>query len=129
VLVYGAAGRLDERRKHLIARDIISAGEFAVSTQVLGEFYAVMRHPQAERLSIRDAQTWLQKLEVFCMTSIDYSVVHAASFIKERYKIQFWDAALVAAAERLKISTLLTEDLNHGQKYGSVTAINPFEVK
>ncbi|PAQ06083.1 hypothetical protein [Mesorhizobium temperatum] len=34
--------------------------------------------------------------------------------------------AIIAAAERLGVKTLYTEDLNHGQTYGSVVAINPF---
>jgi predicted nucleic acid-binding protein len=41
--------------------------------------------------------------------------------------ISYWDAALVAAAEVIGAPILYTEDLNHGQKYGSVTVINPFK--
>jgi predicted nucleic acid-binding protein len=48
-------------------------------------------------------------------------------FIRERFKIQFWDAALVAASQRLTLPILYSEDLSHGQKYGSVTVINPFK--
>ena len=33
---------------------------------------------------------------------------------------------IIAAAERLGASILYAEDLNHGQRYGSVQAINPF---
>ena len=34
---------------------------------------------------------------------------------------------LTAAAERPGATMLYTEDLNDGQQYGSVTAINPFK--
>lgn len=34
--------------------------------------------------------------------------------------------AIIAAAERLGVRTLYTKDLNHGQAYGAVVAINPF---
>lgn len=34
--------------------------------------------------------------------------------------------ATIAAAERLCVKTLYTEDLNHGQAYGFVVAVNPF---
>ena len=34
----------------------------------------------------------------------------------------------VAAAEALGARTLFTEDLNHGQVYGSVRVVNPFLV-
>ena len=43
-----------------------------------------------------------------------------------RYGISYWDGAIVAAAEILEVSTIYTEDLNHGQRYGRVLAINPF---
>ncbi|WP_245435947.1 hypothetical protein [Mesorhizobium tamadayense] len=45
---------------------------------------------------------------------------------KQHYEISYWDGAIIAAAERLGVKTLYTEDLNHGQAYGSVVAINPF---
>ena len=43
-----------------------------------------------------------------------------------RYKISYWDAAILAAATELGCTTLYTEDLNHGQTYESVQVINPF---
>ena len=43
-----------------------------------------------------------------------------------RYGISYWDGAIVAAAERLKAAILYTEDLSHGQRYGSVVVVNPF---
>ncbi|MER9304105.1 hypothetical protein NKJ06_29030 [Mesorhizobium sp. M0293] len=42
------------------------------------------------------------------------------------HKSERVDGAIIAAAERLGVKTLYTEDLNHGQAYGSVVAINPF---
>jgi predicted nucleic acid-binding protein len=36
---------------------------------------------------------------------------------KERYRISYWDAAIVAAARALGARVLYSEDLNHGQDY------------
>ncbi len=47
--------------------------------------------------------------------------------MSERYKISYWDGAILAAAEQLGAPILYTEDLNDGQTYGSVTVINPFK--
>jgi len=44
----------------------------------------------------------------------------------ERYKISYWDGAIIAAAETLRAGILYTEDLNDGQLYGSVRVVNPF---
>ena len=43
-----------------------------------------------------------------------------------RYQISFWDALILSAAEAGGADLLYTEDLNHGQKYGSVVVRNPF---
>ena len=49
-----------------------------------------------------------------------------ASSIRDDFRISYWDAALIAAAERLDAPILYTEDLNHDQLYGSVRVVNPF---
>ena len=50
----------------------------------------------------------------------------AASFSRQRSKLDYWDAAIIAAAQRLGARILYTEDLNHDQLYGSVRVMNPF---
>jgi predicted nucleic acid-binding protein len=57
---------------------------------------------------------------------IDPSLIKTAIATSQRFRIAYWDAAIIAAAERLGAETLFTEDLNHGQSYGSVRVINPF---
>jgi predicted nucleic acid-binding protein len=125
ILVYAAAGKVNESAKYAICKKIIAQTNFVISSQVLGEFYAVVRKRQHERLPINEAQAWVRLLTNYCLTDVDQSIVQSAMFISERFQIQFWDATLVASCEKLKISTLYSEDLSHGQKYGSVTAINP----
>jgi predicted nucleic acid-binding protein len=46
--------------------------------------------------------------------------------MSERFGINYWDAAILAAAERLKAPIVYTEDLNHDQLYGPVRVVNPF---
>lgn len=50
----------------------------------------------------------------------------AAVALHRRYRISYWDAAIVAAAQELGSQTLYSEDLSHGQLYGKVRVINPF---
>ena len=57
---------------------------------------------------------------------MDVSSCQIGRRVSERYKLSYWDGAIVAAAEALGAPVLYTEDLNHGQVYGTVTAINPF---
>lgn len=47
--------------------------------------------------------------------------------IKRRYQLQFYDALMVSAAERAGCDEIYTEDLNDGQLYCGVKAVNPFK--
>jgi predicted nucleic acid-binding protein len=41
-------------------------------------------------------------------------------------KVSFWDALILQAAKIEHCSRLWTEDLNHGQRIGDLTIVNPF---
>ena len=41
--------------------------------------------------------------------------------------VQFYDALMLASSEAAGCEEILTEDLNDGQMYGSVKAVNPFK--
>jgi predicted nucleic acid-binding protein len=45
---------------------------------------------------------------------------------ESKHKISFRDALIVAAAESGGANILHPEDLNHGQRYGTVEISNPF---
>ena len=47
--------------------------------------------------------------------------------IRERYNLQFYDSLIVAAAEANGCDEILTEDLNDGQLYCGIKAVNPFK--
>jgi predicted nucleic acid-binding protein len=127
ILIYAAAGKEDEPEKHVRAVNIIRESDVVLSTQVVGEFLHVSRRKYMKVMSVAQINSWAETLMRFPSVDIDQAVIKSALFVAERYQISFWDAALIASAERLSAKTLYTEDLNHGQKYGSVTAINPFK--
>ena len=56
----------------------------------------------------------------------DYPLIVTGAEVFLRYGISYWDGAIIAADEALWAKVLYTEDLSHGQRYGSVRAINPF---
>ena len=58
--------------------------------------------------------------------SVDPTLVLRGIEISVRHKISYWDGAIIAAAETLGATTLHIEDLNNGQTYGTVKAVNPF---
>jgi predicted nucleic acid-binding protein len=126
ILIYAAAGKEDEPEKHAQSVEIIRESDVVLSTQIVGEFLHVSRRKYLKVMTVAQINSWAEMLMRFPSVDIDQAVIKSALFVAERYQISFWDAALVAASERLAAKTLYTEDLNHGQKYGAVTVINPF---
>lgn len=97
-----------------------------LSTQVLQELCVSLQrktaHPPAAkeiRALIEDYLAW----EV--VTNTGASVLEGLD-IAERYRISFWDALILHAAETAGTPILLSEDLSDGQRYGTVRVVNPF---
>jgi predicted nucleic acid-binding protein len=127
ILIYAALGREREEEKRRRAAELMSASAFCISAQVLQEFYTVATRPERKaRLSDASALKWIERLEEQPCAAITASLVKNAVLTSLRYKISYWDGAIIAAAEALGAAVLYTEDLNHGQAYGAVKVINPF---
>jgi len=128
VLIYAARPELEPRDeyKRPIAIDLLESENFVISAQVLAEFYHNTVKKGDSRLSHDEALEWIETLAARPCSAIDTNMVTAGAAYADRYRISYWDGAMLAAANAMGAETFYTEDLNDGQKYGSVTAINPF---
>jgi predicted nucleic acid-binding protein len=99
---------------------------FCLSGQVLAEFYDNVTKKLRIALSAQEIDGWFDLLDEYPIVAVDGHLVRTAILHARRYQISYWDAALIAAAERLGAPVLYTEDLNHDQTYGSVRVVNPF---
>jgi predicted nucleic acid-binding protein len=97
-----------------------------ISVQVLNEFAAVahrkLKMPWHE---VRDA---LSAVRTLCEAPVPLSVeIHEAALeIAEQYGYHIYDALILAAALDADCDTLYTEDMQSGQRIGTVTIRNPF---
>ena len=126
ILVYAVTSDDRDQAKHQRTLEIIEAEDFAISAQVLQEFYVIVTRKLAEPLTPEHALAWIEELEVFPCVAIEASLVKIAIEVSVRYQTSYWDGAIIAAAESISAPRLYSEDLNHEQRYGSVEAINPF---
>jgi predicted nucleic acid-binding protein len=126
ILLYAASRNPAHLSKKTRAAELIEKENFGLSAQVFQEFYANATRKADVLMSAEAALRWIENLEEFPCQSIDAGIVKAAIVISERYKISYWDGAILAAAEALGAGVLYSEDLNHGQVYGSVLVTNPF---
>lgn len=126
ILIYAATGKTSEPDKFRIARDLIATRTFGVSAQTLAEFYSVSQRKDVGPLPAAEADRWIDLLSDFPQAPVDSGIVRRGIVLSRLYKIQYYDAALLAASERLGAPVFYTEDLNNNQLYGSVRAIDPF---
>jgi predicted nucleic acid-binding protein len=54
-------------------------------------------------------------------------LLQQAFAVQQRWQVAFWDALVVAAAQRANTSELWSEDLNPGQDYDGVRVVNPLK--
>ena len=95
--------------------------------QVLQEFYVnAIRTPHD--LKHDEALAMIEEIASSRpVISIDVPLIRLALQIKNRYGVAYWDAAILAGARRLGANVLVSEDLSHGQDYGGVRVLNPFQ--
>jgi predicted nucleic acid-binding protein len=128
ILVYAhdrSAGSKHQRARQLI-EDLWSSGQGVLSTQVLQELCISVRRKASRPLSVEETRRLLQDyLSWEIVVNTPASVLQALD-IEARYKISFWDALIVQAAESSGVAILYSEDLASGQSYGSIRVVNPF---
>ncbi len=126
VLASAVSSAPDQAAKKQIALDLVATADFGLSAQVLQELYVTLTRKAARPLPVDRTLALLEDLRRFPLVETDWPLVVAAIEVSLRFGIAYWDGATVAAADRLGATTLYTEDLNHGQLYGEVRAVNPF---
>lgn len=95
-----------------------------VSTQVLIELYAVCTHKLG--MERRHARQAVEAIARFPVVDTDRDLILSALALSETAELSIFDAAIVCAARRAGCDSLLTEDLNTGQRFDRLTVENPF---
>ena len=107
------------------ARQLLLNGG-VVGVQVLNEFASVARVKLA--MTWAEVQEAVESIVVLCPNPKPLNIeTHLRALgLSRRYGLSIWDSLIVAAAAEARCSTLLTEDLQHGQMVEGVRIENPF---
>ncbi len=127
ILLYAASGSPVEAEKRKISRQIMRSENFGISTQVLQEFFVNAVCKAHLKMTSVEARNWMSGLDERPCLIVDRELIGLSVAKSIRYKISYWDGAILAAAEALGATTLYSEDLSHGQSYGPVKVVNPFK--
>lgn len=126
VLLYAYDIDAGEKRavaSRLVASALREPACTAISVQVLQEFFVnFTRSGQSDQT----AATLVDDFSAWKIVANTHELFLEGLHDKARWQLSLWDAMIVAAARQAGAPVLYTEDLNHGQHYGSVQAINPF---
>jgi predicted nucleic acid-binding protein len=130
VLVYAAddhdATKRDRAREWMAACWQRRCGR--LSTQVLNEYYTVIRRKFPTPVAAGDARAEIRRLQAWQPWQIDHHTMEAAWAIEARQRLHYWDALMIAAAQQQGCTLLLTEDLQHDQQIDAVRIVNPFRL-
>lgn len=135
VLVYRYDPELPEKQRIAteLLREGIVGGPLSLPHQAILEFVAAVTRPRGKNGALpplldvvaahREAEELLLQHVVLYPTE---EVIRTALRGAAAYGLSWWDAHLLAYAEFYGIPKLLSEDFEHGRRYGSVRVVNPF---
>jgi predicted nucleic acid-binding protein len=106
-------------------QEAVNRHTIVLSTQVLQEFYAVTTRKLKPPIPPTHAAQHVGLLCAFDVMESTAQTVQAAMVLAQRHQLSWWDALVLEAAIRAKAEVIYTEDFSHGQRFGSLTIINP----
>ena len=127
VFVYAADSKNHAKRS--VARKLISSavlsGGYRINVQVLNEFSSVAYRKLG--LAIEEIKAYLEMFRALPVLPVSADVTEKGLDVMNRYGIQFYDSLLLVAASENGCDEFVSEDLNDGQIYCGMKAVNPFK--
>ena len=127
VFVYAADSKNPVKRA--VVRDVISRavvdGGGRITVQVLNEFSSVAYRKLG--LTVAEIRNYLEMFRALPVLPVASDVTEKGLDIMERYGLQFYDSLLLASASEIGCDEFISEDLNDGQIYCGMRAVNPFK--
>ncbi len=72
------------------------------------------------------AASYVRTLFAWDPVVIDTAVIEDAWRSQRSFDLAWWDGLIVAAAQRARCRTLLSEDFQAGRDFGGLVVVNPF---
>jgi len=115
------------RRAAALIAEALDESRGVISYQVVQEFLSAALRKFSSPFKPADAEHYLTVvLEPLCTVFASVVLFHQAIDIAGRWKYSFYDALIISSALQAECSILYSEDLQHGQKIGSLRIVNPF---
>ena len=107
-----------------LLRRLVGRADFVVSTQAYGEVFVVLTRSGASRDEAREIiQDFQQEFAFVGVTPDNFAT---ALNLAADHQLQMWDSIIIATTAAAGCTILLSEDMQHGFRTGSLFIINPF---
>jgi len=119
----------DDPTKTRQAQQLISTQTaIAVSTQVINEVCVnLLKKAGFTEPELRDiADDFFVQ---YAVIAISQTIIRHASFLREQYRLSFWDGLIVASALASGATVLYSEDMHGGLTIEGITIVNPFRTQ
>lgn len=126
ILIYAVDAREGRKRERAVRIIEAAAGlDCPLALQAVSEFYAVASGKL--KLDPKDAAARAAQL-IAGFDTFGYSVhaVRAALYEAPKGRFSYWDSVLLAAAAEAGCTTIFSEDMADGARFGSIAVANPF---
>lgn len=96
------------------------------SMQVLTEFYVTVTRKFRSPVLPDDAWDDVTSLFAWQPQVVDGALLRRTREVERRHRLSWWDSMVIAAAQLQDCALLLSEDMQDGAAFGSVTVRSPF---
>jgi predicted nucleic acid-binding protein len=115
------------RKATQLIRKALSTQKGIVSFQVVQEFFSVALRKFAQPMKAADAEQYLGTVfRPLLGVNSSQALYAEALHLQSRSSLSWYDSLIVSAATQAQCDFLYTEDLQHGQRFGSLQISNPF---
>ncbi|MGH9599287.1 MAG: PIN domain-containing protein [Terracidiphilus sp.] len=127
VYAFDRSAAAKSRKAGELIREALATQKGIVSYQVVQEFLNLALRKFTPPMSLVDAEQYLGMIfrPLLAVHSSQALYVEALQ-LHMRNQLAWYDSLIVAAALQARCDLLLTEDLQHGQRFGSLRIANPF---
>ena len=124
VYAYDPDAGAKQLRAHRLIEEHARDGTLTVSVQVLQESYVNL--VRKNHLEPEHALRLVDAVAANHVVPADAASVLRGLKLSQRYQLSPWDGLIVQAALDAGCTTLFTEDLQAGQRFGELEVVNPF---
>jgi predicted nucleic acid-binding protein len=114
--------------KRTAALELEAGRPIVISAQILNEFYAAMARPtRSAPLTHGEACEIIREMTLgWTVVPLTSAVTLRALDVVPTSGLSFWDALVWATAKENGVTTIYTEDFQHGRVIEGVRFVNPF---